>query len=663
MENLRNKIYLGALLHDIGKFYQRADDNGTARSMELDQTVKNLEGYTCPKNKDGFYTHKHVLWTAQFVEDIGIDKLSRTDDTILKLASYHHKPSTFNEGIIQLADHLSSGVDRTRADAQEDEKASKNWDHFKTVRMKSVFDILFKEKQNEYSYELPVCPIDLTIDYFPRNNFTEKPNYREVWNKFIEEVKFIQTENGKTWAETFLYLLEKYTSTIPSSTIDLPDISLFDHLKTTAAFAASLFDYAKEKNISNLASLKKENTPFLLIGADVSGIQSYIYDIISKNAAKNLKGRSFYLQLLTDTIIQTLIRELNLFQSNVVYNSGGGFYIIAPNTTFVKESLAKAVKDITHKVFKNHKTSLYIAFETVELTQKTIFNQEINLTWKQLNEKLSLKKRQRFKGMLVDDYDYFFEPSGGEQLERDGITGEEFETGEKGIKVNDILIKQTTADQIELGKKLKKAIYWITSEKKLTYWKGNEFEPCNLGIYHYFIHAEELSKKKEILTGSLDNARIMRISDVDFLNGLDGKNNVSGFSFYGGNDFPVDEDNITPKTFNELGGQESFKRIAVLRMDVDNLGNAFIRGFADGRKTFSRYSVLSRNLDFFFKGYLNTIWKDDKFKNHTFIVYSGGDDLFIVGRWDLIFDLAIRINKDFRDWTCHNPALTLSGGI
>lgn len=665
MEKIREQIYLGALLHDIGKFYQRADDNGTARSTELDQTVKNLEGIICPLNKDGLYTHKHVLWTAQFIIDSGLDSKAESTESILRLASYHHKPTTFCEAIIQLADHLSSGIDRTKAEAQNDENATKDWDHFKKVRMKSVFDVLFKDHQKDYSYEIPVSPLSLIKDYFPRQKFTEIPNYRESWNSFVSEAQFIQTNGTKTWAETLLFLLEKYTSTVPSSTVDLPDISLFDHLKTTAAFAISFYDYAKEKKIQDISELKKEETPFLLIGADVSGIQSYIYDIISKNAAKNLKGRSFYLQLLTDSIIQVLLSKLNLFQSNVVYSSGGGFYIIAPNTEYVKETFAKISSEITDKIFQQHKTSLFVAFEFVELPQSIIFKQKINELWKDLNEKLNAKKRQRYKLKLVEDYDYFFEPSGGKtDAKRDSITGEEFEPGEEEIKVaDDLIVKRSTKEQIELGKRLKRTDYWITTEQKISYWKGQEFEPCKLGIYHYFIHAEELTKKKESLAGSLDNARVMRISGMDFLEGISGKNNVYGFSLYGGNDFPVDQDGSTPKTFNDLGGEGQFKRIAVLRMDIDNLGSAFIRGFTDGRKTFSRYSALSRNLDFFFKGYLNTLWKEEKYKNHTFIIYSGGDDLFIVGRWDLIFDLAVQINYDFREWTCHNPAITISGGI
>lgn len=61
----------------------------------------------------------------------------------------------------------------------------------------------------------------------------------------------------RTFSEAVLNILEKYTIAIPSSTIHLPDISLFDHLKTTAAFAVVLYQAAVEKNVKDLASLKK----------------------------------------------------------------------------------------------------------------------------------------------------------------------------------------------------------------------------------------------------------------------------------------------------------------------------------------------------------------------------------------------------------------------
>lgn len=71
MENIRGEIYLAALLHDIGKFYQRADSNGAGSSKLLSDEIKNLEGSISPKHwKTGQYTHKHVLWTAQAIANM-----------------------------------------------------------------------------------------------------------------------------------------------------------------------------------------------------------------------------------------------------------------------------------------------------------------------------------------------------------------------------------------------------------------------------------------------------------------------------------------------------------------------------------------------------------------------------------------------------------------
>lgn len=659
---LKEKIYLAALLHDIGKFYQRADDNGAARSKELDQVVKNLESYVCPKNKDGIYTHKHVLWTAQFLIDEGLDKTEK--ESILRLATFHHNPTCFLEGIVQYADHLSSGMDRTKEEAHKDDNASKDWTKFKNTRMRSVFETLFKQENVKFEYDLPVERVLFDKKFFPKKEHSDRPDYAKVWQGFKSDLKILNTKNLRSYSNSMLSLLEKHTTTIPSSTINLPDISLFDHLKTTAAFAVALHEFAKANKIDSITNLKNAETPFLLLGADVSGIQSYIYDIISTNAAKNLKGRSFYLQLLTESVIQKILIELDLFQANVIYNSGGGFYILAPNTHEIKEKFITISKYIENQIFEEHKTSLYLAFDYEVLSKKSVFDQTINICWKSLNDKLNINKRQRFKNQLIENYDMFFEPSGGKAYGRDAFTGEELEkSSNKRLNSDGLLLKETSIQQIELGKKLKHAQFWITANQAIPYLKAAEFQPCKLGVYHYFFSEKELAEQKQLLKGSIDNTQIKIINGFDFNLTIAGSNNSAGYVLYGGNDFPVEEDGLTPKTFNKMGGEGGFKRIAVLRMDVDNLGKAFISGFADGSKTFSRYSALSRNLDFFFKGYINKIWRDDKYRNNSIIIYAGGDDLFIVGKWDAIFDMAERIYKDFREWTCFNPQLTLSGGI
>ncbi len=53
-------VVLGALLHDIGKFMQRAE-------VELCDLSRNMEEMLCPVY-DGRHSHKHVLWTDHFLE-------------------------------------------------------------------------------------------------------------------------------------------------------------------------------------------------------------------------------------------------------------------------------------------------------------------------------------------------------------------------------------------------------------------------------------------------------------------------------------------------------------------------------------------------------------------------------------------------------------------
>ena len=58
---------------------------------------------------------------------------------------------------------------------------------------------------------------------------------------------------GDAWANSLVSLLEAWTSTVPSSTSlgESPDISLFDHLKITAAVGACISEYLLEQGIIN----------------------------------------------------------------------------------------------------------------------------------------------------------------------------------------------------------------------------------------------------------------------------------------------------------------------------------------------------------------------------------------------------------------------------
>lgn len=684
MESAREHIYLAALLHDIGKFYQRADTGGVNNSKYLKEHSKN-ETVFCPQISKGQYSHKHVLWTAQFIEDeatvfnnlLGIN-LSDLENNLINLAAGHHlKKEQLSEwgNIIKEADCLSSGMDRESnealKDAQDEEIVGRNT--FKRKRMVSILDTIKNDKTVQYY--MPLERLTLNEESFPKtfDKFTANPDYAKLWQEFVSEFKFIQANTYRAFSETFLNLLYRYTTSIPSSTINFPDVSLYDHLKTTAAIAVCLYDYYTRE------AKDTDGNPFLLIGGDFSGIQSYLYQIISKYAGKNLKGRSFYLHLLSDAIVRYLLKELRLFQANVIYNSGGSFYILAPNTQFTKEALSNAIRTIEKNLFDTHGTALYVAIDYIEVSKNALLhekNENLQRVWIKLFEKRDKKKNSKFASSIKNNYSEFFEPHmRGGDAHRDSITDEEFLHGEKEYKVNnnrgnDLLLKQVTKQQIDLGEKLRDTnIIVVKEDDPLPYWNDlTHITPINLGFNYYFINEEDIKQKKELLNGSADKVSVITLNGTDgscdFLHSVDGVNNIYGLEFYGGNEMGKD-----CPTFEEMcntndnsADEESFKRLGVLRMDVDNLGHIFQEGISPERATLSRYAALSRSLDYFFSGYLNTIWKKVA-PEQSFIIYSGGDDVFIVGRWDKTIEIAKQIRDDFRKYTCHNPKFSLSGGI
>ncbi|MBR0498646.1 MAG: hypothetical protein IJJ78_06170 [Paludibacteraceae bacterium] len=103
--------------------------------------------------------------------------------------------------------------------------------------------------------------------------------------------------------------------------------------------------------------------------------------------------------------------------------------------------------------------------------------------------------------------------------------------------------------------------------------------------------------------------------------------------------------------------------LGVLRMDVDGLGARFIKGF----ESMEKYKDFSGKLDKFFdadNGNLHTI--QEQYKEHLNTVYAGGDDIFVVGRWDKVIDFANDVRTQFAAY-CKNvlndTTLSISGGI
>lgn len=128
------------------------------------------------------------------------------------------------------------------------------------------------------------------------------------------------------------------------------------------------------------------------------------------------------------------------------------------------------------------------------------------------------------------------------------------------------------------------------------------------------------------------------------------------------------------KPFSEYAGSNN-SFIGILRMDVDGMGKKFIQGF-DTLDDYQNFS--NRATKFFEQDIQGKLLKELDSEGKPYIdslnvIYAGGDDLFIVGRWDKVIDFAKlihdRTEKEFEGDTYTDPIsgkkchISISGGI
>jgi CRISPR-associated protein Csm1 len=162
---------------------------------------------------------------------------------------------------------------------------------------------------------------------------------QELIDKFKRSIpKFSDLKNFDDALNIWLNFLEKYTWAVPSDTrYETSDVSLYDHLRSSAAIAACLYKrhivaIEKGKNFDRL-------NEFVFIGGDFSGIQDYIFDITNRGsggASKRLRARSFFISLFSEVTIHKILHALGLPLVCNLFSAGGKFLLLGPNVTGIE---------------------------------------------------------------------------------------------------------------------------------------------------------------------------------------------------------------------------------------------------------------------------------------------------------------------------------------
>jgi CRISPR-associated protein Csm1 len=446
-------------------------------------------------------------------------------------------------------------------------------------------------------------------------------------------------------------LLEKHLVTVPPYAGS--DVSLFDVARTTAAIALCLHDeYAAgswqelEQQIAgpDVATLP---SPCLLVTGSLSGIQEFIFDIPSKRASKSLKGRSYYVQIVADVAVRHLLTKLNLKDASLLYNGGGNFVLLAPAS--VEERLTELRKEMSEALLPES-LALPLAWTRVGIADFLDGNRFPG-RWSEAYAQLERRKRRRFQELGMRAFEPF------RQAPRD----------EEGT--DDLFAKWTERLSPSSGYRI------VTTPVESG--RGEGRFPERLGL------------KVEFAQDRAADATVF--NDTDFAGGFrDFRFAVKDLPRYTpelvrhlyptrGEPDEVAQGRLID--FNHLAKlaeeRTGTPKLGVLKMDVDNLGELFVRGFPEAERTVTRVASLSRALQWFFEGYMNVLlgegtfdWLDAgdgirpaPFAHHLYPVFSGGDDFFVLGAWDAVFEFARTVRKEFGEFVGHHPGVTLSAAL
>ena len=599
------KLITGALLHDIGKVIYRAGD-GRTHSRSGHDFLK---------------------------EEIGI-----SDPDVLQSVLYHHGNALRNAPvekdslayITYIADNIAAAADRRK-------KGADDYGFEVSMPLQPVFNILNgNQKQLYYHPDI----LNETINYPTADKISfDKSFYERVQLLLKDALGGLEWTNE--YINSLLEVLETGLCYVPSSTAkdEIADISLYDHMKMTAAIGSCIYQYLCANNekdykaeLFDKAEEFYEKEAFLLFSIDLSGIQSFIYTIHSKDALKMLRARSFYLEIMMEHIIDSLLDRISLSRANRIYAGGGHAYLLLPNTEDVKTKIIEFEHELNQWFMEQFDISLYAAVAYTSASANALKNipeGSYGELFKTISRKLGEKKKMRYtpENLIA-------------------LNTKQHQLYDRECRVCKKLGKISANELCDVCEALKESSKDILEAPFFVVLKATDEMSLPLpGGYHL------VAESRERLLHRMQ-------TDVDSFVRAYAKNKAySGLKIatkiWVGN-------YSNGQTFEELAeASDGIKRIGILRADVDNLGQTFVSGFQKEHSTISRTATLSRQLSLFFKYNINYLIKG----RNISIVYSGGDDVFLVGAWNQVMDVALQLAKEFERFTEGTLSISAGEGI
>lgn len=709
-------VAVSAAFHDIGKAVD-------PEVMNLPADYENRNAGLYQPLYQGRYSHRHALLTAAFVElkrDLFPPELfhwsSEHGDSFINLCAMHHKPETPLQWIITIADRLSSGLDRHSAEQEGGRYIEPR--NYRRTRLRPIFEELRLDPASDkrapldrrYSYPLEVLSatsiFPICSDVVSGATQSESKNqYGRLFSDFVDDfgALFHRRENLALWFEHFDTCAMRYLSAIPAARAGdiIPDVSLYDHNRTTAAIASALYLYHRDtESLTEAAIRNHEASKFLLVSGDFYGIQDFIFRGFGQTKtlrAKILRGRSLAVSVTCELAADLLCRKIGLPFSSILLNAAGKFTIFAPNTSATVEAVSEAEKEINDWLVRVSYGENSLGISVTTCGPDDFTTQNFRDLWEASRDKVELKKSARldlntYGGEIANYLDSFNNdlshrlcPLCGKRpsdasVENSSLIGDVGSAcklcrdhvflGTYLVKKQRLAVLTPDADIKEAGNRLLEPIF---GQYQLSFSTGalNELARTRALLRYWNLSPTDEGTIPTEITSRLINGYVPVYTKDDEYDDriLDcGKSDERKLELIESLNLgaPKTLEHIACKAINvaaDDGKPTGVAALGILKADVDELGALMAYGLPKESFTLSRLATLSRQLDFFFSLHLPHVLRTDSEYGDVYTVFAGGDDLFLIGPWNRILGLVMRLRDDFTNYVCRNEQVHFSTGV
>jgi CRISPR-associated protein Csm1 len=618
-------LILGSLLHDLGKVRVRHD-----------------------------FSKNHPEHGFDMVNDLLRNSPSQyLMGRVANLVKYHHtqpNKTTLDPKDMELLEILKNADRKSAAHEREDRDSPPPKDGPYLERMTSyvsLFDEEKVEKAGEKQDEAQRKTFYVNSEADILKHEEKSSGYKSLDHNMMDELVKLHSDNFHTYLDSINSTLRNYTSVIPSAFYySKQNIPLFDHLKITAAIAMALY----RSKIEN-------NTKFMLIRTDLSGIQDYIFRYYKSEQAddrgtKRIRGRSIRVGLTTRAITQHIVDSLNLYDVNVIWLNADGSLILAPYSE-ENEKLMERVRSEVEKYLSLHDRGITCAIEWKSEDYEIIpeakdekietngnikvedskFRGFIN----ELMDLVSVRKRQVSKSMIEKESSSFFQEWEGYPCETCGLN----------VSKHEGKCAECIAEE-EIGTKI------VRDEFDVIMDRDSNGDICfDFGDTKYSFTFDQKPVN--------DNQRVIYVNHYPERITFDSPWEI----FLVGNNVPKSAGKIIPiNDMLKIEGKEkvdgSMERenfyLGIFKADIDNMGLLISEGLP--QLTLPSYASFSRQITLFFTNEVNRIAE----KHSIYIIFSGGDDISALGPIDKIIEFAGELREEFTKWTGREE-ITFSCGI